>query len=190
MTNMAQGPDVEITRLADVIYMFNERQRVIDRDSQTSNTASWATVLTKPSIRFRALVAITMASVLSWFIDKPFRSSQCWTARKHSDSLGVELSSLSAMYSCASSANCVWFIPNEPMTFASEEIYSVNSSGPSTDPWGTLQSQTMLNDCERQQVRANLVKCWAKYAVSKKKSPQKSAWVLNAEDRSNCSSIK
>ena len=39
---MAQHPDVEIARLADVIYMFIERQRVIDRDSQTSNTARWA----------------------------------------------------------------------------------------------------------------------------------------------------
>jgi len=76
-----------------------------------------STVLTNPSIRFRALVPITMASVLSGFIDKPLRSSQCWTARKHSDSLGVEFSSLSAMYSCVSSANCAWLTPNELMTF-------------------------------------------------------------------------
>jgi len=38
---MAQRPDVEITRLVDVIDMFIERQRVVDRESHTSNTARW-----------------------------------------------------------------------------------------------------------------------------------------------------
>jgi len=83
--NVAQRSDEEVTRLADVIYVFIERQRVVDRDSQTSRTLLTrltltqprSTVLPKPSIRFRVLVPLTMASVLSGFIDKPLRSSQC-----------------------------------------------------------------------------------------------------------------
>jgi len=60
----------------------------------TRLTQPRSTVLTKHSIRFRALVLITMASVISGFTDKSLRSSQCWTAQKHSDSIDVELSSL------------------------------------------------------------------------------------------------
>jgi len=43
-TNVVQRSDVEITRLADVIHVFVERQlveRIVDRDSQTSNIARW-----------------------------------------------------------------------------------------------------------------------------------------------------
>ena len=59
-----------------------------------TQTQPRSTVFIKPSTRCRALVPITIASVLSGFIEKPLRSSQYWTARKHSDSLVVELSSL------------------------------------------------------------------------------------------------
>jgi len=77
------------------------------------------------------------------------RGVSCWTAWKHSGVHDVELSSLSAMYrpSCMSSANCTWLTPNDLMTFASGDMYSVSSSGPSTNHCGTPYSQTMLDDC-------------------------------------------
>jgi len=49
-------------------------------------------------------VPMTMASVLSGFIDRPLRSSQCCIAVKQSDSVGTDIASLSPMYSCVSSA--------------------------------------------------------------------------------------
>jgi len=122
MTNMAENPDVEIIRRAEcrLTCQLNDRVSSIMR---LGSLLAWltlmqprSTVLTKPSIRFRALLLITMTSVLSGFIDKPLWSSQCWTAWKNSDNLGVELSPMSAMYSCVSSANCAWLTPNELMT--------------------------------------------------------------------------
>jgi len=62
-------------------------------------------VLVELSSRCRALVPITMASVLSGFIDRPLRSSQCWAALKQSDSAEVFVALLSAWYSCVSSAS-------------------------------------------------------------------------------------
>ena len=47
--------------------------------------------------RAGALVPSTMASVSSGFIDKPLRSSQCRAALKQSDSVEVDVASLSAM---------------------------------------------------------------------------------------------
>ena len=74
------------------VYIIIERQRVIDRNSQTwpllsglTLTQPRSTVLTEPSIRCCALVPITVASVLSGLINRPLRSSQCWIIMNEND---------------------------------------------------------------------------------------------------------
>jgi len=208
-TNVAQCSDVEVTRLdlqtLSTCSLNDSVSSIVTPKLRTlltglTLTQPRSTVFTNPSIRFRALVLITMASVLSGFIDKPLRSSQCWTARKHSDSLDVELSSLSAMYSCVSSANWAWLTPNELMTFASGEMYSVNSSGPSTDPCGTPYSQNdaqwlFLSDAtdyvwhtryELAQLSARPDRPWVNRS---RRSGVLVSRVSNVEDRSSCGSV-
>jgi len=80
---------MEVRGLADVVNVFIERQCAIDSYSEASDTGRWldtglavwrSSVLVELSARCRALVPITITSVLTGFIDKPLRSSQCWAA--------------------------------------------------------------------------------------------------------------
>jgi len=69
---------MEVGGLADVVDVYVERQCAIDSYPEASDIGRWLDadgleVKCACKARFRALLPITMASVLSWFIDKPLR---------------------------------------------------------------------------------------------------------------------
>src|SRR5664279_1730135 len=98
-----------------------------------------------------------MASDLSGFSCRPFTEYHQGSSLKQLLTAVSAASLRNAMYSCVSSAYCRWLTANFDITLAAGETYSVNNSGPSTEPCGTPDSHSVVvdvspptrTDCER-----------------------------------------